>query len=258
MADARLRPHVPVLTYHSLDESGSPVSIAPGEFRRHMKELAAAGWRTMTPAQFVRGYRDGGWPARTFLLTFDDGYRSLLDHAVPIAAECAFTGTVFVATDRVGGVMTGPGEPAWTPASPQRHWDGQRGGASSGWSVASHACSHRALTFLPDAEVRRELAESRRTIEDRIGAPAATFAYPYGAVSPAVERSAAEHYDAAFGTTLARATVTGGTSHVARIDAYYLRRLPIGALDGTLLQLYLALRRAGRAMRARSVVNSEG
>jgi peptidoglycan/xylan/chitin deacetylase (PgdA/CDA1 family) len=243
------RPFVPVLTYHSIDGSDSPVSIAPAEFRRHMQALAAGGWRAIAMDAFIRGHGEGHWPARTFVLTFDDGYANVVEHALPAARECGFHGTVFVAVDRVGGTMAGPDDPAWTPRSPLLDWSGLRALASEGWNIASHGCSHRRLTHLTAAEIDRELSVSKQTIQDRIGAPVTALAYPYGVVTPAIERAAAAHYDAAFGTTLAFATAASRMTHVERIDAYYLRGRAVESLDGAVMKGYLVLRRAGRAAR---------
>lgn len=240
---------IPVLTYHSIDDSGSPVSIAPSEFRRHMYALASGGWQTIDMDAFVRGHRDRGWPERTFLLTFDDGYGNLMESALPVARECKFHATVFVAVDRVGGTMAGPSEPSWTPASPLLDWAGLRALAAAGWSIASHACSHRRLPSLAPADVTEELTRSKATIEDRIGAAVTAIAYPYGAASDAVERLTAAHYAAGFGTTLAFATASSRATHFERIDAYYLEGRAVEALDGVSLRSYLALRRAGRALR---------
>lgn len=244
------RPFIPVLTYHSIDGSGSPVSIAPAELRRHMQSLAAAGWRTIAMDAFVRGHREGGWPSRSFVLTFDDGYVNLVEHALPAARECGFHGTVFVAVDRVGGTMAGPDEPSWTPASPLLDWNGLRDLAKAGWSIASHGCSHRRLPALASADVAGELTRSKATIEDRIGSAVTTLAYPYGAVSPDVERAAAGHYAAAFGTTLGYASTASRATAFERIDAYYLKGRAVDGLDGAWLRSYLALRRAGRAVRS--------
>ncbi len=249
MRDDGLCRDVPVLTYHSIDDSGSPVSIAPREFRRQMEMLASAGWRTIGVDAFVRGRRAGGWPPRTFLLTFDDGYRNLIEEALPVTAACGFAGVVFVATDRVGGTMRAPGEPSWTPASPILDWGGLRAVAAAGWSVASHAQTHRRLTALATDDVAAELTASKRRIEDEIGAPVTTLAYPYGAASAGIERIAGEHFAAAFGTTLAMASVDSRLTHVERVDAYYLRGRDVARLDGTALRIYLAIRRVGRALR---------
>ena len=250
MSDPGARPHIPVLTYHSIDETGSPVSMTAREFRRQMRSLASAGWRTVTLSRFMRGHAEGRWPARTFLLTFDDGYRNFLEHALPVAADCSFQGTVFVSTERVGGVMTGPGQPSWTPAGPLLDWNGLKTVASAGWSIASHGCTHRALPGVASVDASAELARSKGTIEEKLGLAVTAFAYPYGAVSRTIEHLASEHYEAAFGTRLARVTPGSRATNFERIDAYYLQRLPVDRLDSTLAQLYLAVRRAGRAMRA--------
>ena len=251
------RPLIPVLTYHSIDGSGSPVSIAPAEFRRHMHALAAAGWRTIGMDAFVHGHRDGGWPPRSFVLTFDDGYVNLVDHALPAARDCGFHGTVFVAVDRAGGTMAGPGEPSWTPTAPLLDWIGLRDLAGAGWSIASHGCSHRRLPALARGDVADELTRSKATIEDRIGAAVTALAYPYGAVTAEVERAAAEHYAAAFGTTLGYATPSSRATAFERIDAYYLQGRAVDQLDGVQLRSYLALRRAGRALRSLAGAPSE-
>lgn len=248
MAD--LRRAVPVLTYHSIDGSGSPVSVAAPEFARQMQALAGGGWTSLPLDAFMQGLRGAGWPARTFLLTFDDGYRNLLDEALPVTSALGFTGIVFVATDRVGARMSGDGGPAWTPDSPLLDWDGLRDVASAGWTIGSHARSHRALPSLPADDVARELTGAKAAIEHKIGAPVTSFAYPYGASSAAVERIAADHYDACFGTTLAWVTPASRRARLERLDACYLRGMPIGELDGAPLGAYLALRRAGRAVRA--------
>jgi peptidoglycan/xylan/chitin deacetylase (PgdA/CDA1 family) len=253
MSDPGARPCIPVLTYHSIDDTGSPVSMTAREFRRQMQSLAAAGWRTVTVSEFLAGHAEGRWPARAFLLTFDDGYRNVLEHALPVAAGCSFQGTVFVSTERVGGVMAGPGQPSWTPAGPLLDWTGLKTLASEGWSIASHGCTHRALPGVSNADATVELARSKETIEEELGVAVTAFAYPYGAVSQSVERLAAEHYEAAFGTRLARVTPASRATNFERIDAYYLKRLPVDRLDSTLARMYLAVRRAGRAMRANSL-----
>src|SRR5262249_31582613 len=122
--------------------------------------------------------------------------------------------------------------------------------AAAGWSIASHAATHRRLTELAPADVARELTASKTRIEDEIGAAAETIAYPYGAASPEVERIAGELYAIAFGTALGYATPSSRRTDVERIDAYYLQGRALTALDGAVMRGYLSLRRAGRALRA--------
>jgi len=52
--------------------------------------------------------------------------------------------------------------------------------AAAGWEIGSHTCSHPHLSTLGDEDLRRELQTSRAVIEDRLGIPCHTLAYPYG------------------------------------------------------------------------------
>ncbi len=59
-------------------------------------------------------------------------------------------------------------------------WDELRAHAERGVDIGSHGVSHAHLTRLSDAELRRELADSKQEIEDELGGPCTDFAYPYG------------------------------------------------------------------------------
>ena len=50
-----------------------------------------------------------------------------------------------------------------------------------GMEIGSHTLTHRLLTGRPRAEVRHELSESKRRLEDILGAPVTAFSYPQGA-----------------------------------------------------------------------------
>src|SRR5205809_5169357 len=85
---------LPVLCYHRI---GGPLElgvtrVGRSVFPRQMTALARAGWRTLSLDEFadVRTTHDA---RRTFLLTFDDGYASLAEHAYPILADLGFTAT---------------------------------------------------------------------------------------------------------------------------------------------------------------------
>ena len=89
-----------------------------------------------------------------------------------------------------------------------------------GVTFQSHACSHRVLPRLPEQEIDREMAASRRWLQDHLGVTAAAIAYPNGDHSPAVQRHAAANgYEFAF------TTATGCVDPTA--DRFTLRRINI-------------------------------
>ena len=68
-----------ILTYHSIDDSGSVISVSPAQFRRHMQILTEKRIRVVP-------LRDVQATPGAVALTFDDGYRNLVEHAAPVLA----------------------------------------------------------------------------------------------------------------------------------------------------------------------------
>jgi peptidoglycan/xylan/chitin deacetylase (PgdA/CDA1 family) len=63
---------------------------------------------------------------------------------------------------------------------PMLSWDETRALARDGLSIGGHTVSHPSLTAVGPAEARAEVVECRKRLEDEIGKPVATFAYPFG------------------------------------------------------------------------------
>ena len=100
-------------------------------------------------------------------ITFDDAQRSNFEVAFPLFAEAGMTATVFVV-------------PAWVGRTGYCTWSQLRELQAGGWSIQSHTQTHPFLSTLDEVAVMRELADSRREIEDNLGAPVMTLALPNG------------------------------------------------------------------------------
>ncbi|MEJ7892336.1 MAG: polysaccharide deacetylase family protein [Solirubrobacteraceae bacterium] len=123
----------------------------------------------------VRG--DGALPARAALVTFDDGYRSALEHALPVLREHACPAVLFVPTAYVAGTNTfDPDE----PVEPICDWPALNALAQAGVAVQSHGVSHRTFSSLTSGERREELARSKAVLEEQVRRPVDLFAFPYG------------------------------------------------------------------------------
>src|SRR6266550_3511092 len=84
-----MRRQPPVLCYHRI---GGPLELGVTRvgrslFTRQMTALAQAGWKTLTLEQYAACRRADVPTWKVFLLTFDDGYASLGQHAYPILAR---------------------------------------------------------------------------------------------------------------------------------------------------------------------------
>jgi peptidoglycan/xylan/chitin deacetylase (PgdA/CDA1 family) len=187
-------PDVLVLCYHAVGERWpSPLAITPGQLERQLRSLVRRGYRGATFTTAVTAPP----AARTLAVTFDDGFRSVLVQALPVLERLALPATVFVPTDFVGrdGPMSWPGIEHWI-GTPYEHelvpmsWDELRTLADAGWEIGSHTCSHARLSLLDDAQLARELSESRTTCEERLGS-CRSLAVPYGDRDPRVPAAAA-------------------------------------------------------------------
>lgn len=104
----QLRPYrdaVPVITYHDVSEnaSGSRYTVSAVAFARQMAMLRAAGFTSITAAQFERfAAGTGELPEKPILITFDDGPSSAWRVADPILAHYGMNAVMSVITAEIG------------------------------------------------------------------------------------------------------------------------------------------------------------
>lgn len=182
-----------VLAYHAIDRVDDPLDgrhrVDPVRFQEQITALLANGF-TFIDADRLIAHLDDGAPLadRSVLLTFDDGYDSLIRHAAPLLARLGIPAVVCVVTSHLGGHNTWAEAPAAglplldVPQLLTLH--------RAGWEIASHSDSHPRLTALPVAELVDELCVSRaRLVSAGLPAPR-LVAYPYGAHDLTVRRFA--------------------------------------------------------------------
>ncbi len=171
----------------------------PKRFFAYVDRLRDRGWEFVDEARFLESLRntpDLG-DSKELLLTFDDGYGSLVDIAHGLR-ERNVSMHVFVLTDFVGK------DNAWDlqlgrPAERHMSWDELRELMAAGHSIGSHGCSHSDLTTLSTEQIERELKDSMAAIDANLSVRARTFSYPFGRYNDAIKIAVREAgYDAAF------------------------------------------------------------
>jgi peptidoglycan/xylan/chitin deacetylase (PgdA/CDA1 family) len=241
------------LTWHAIDRRQSVISITPDQFRWQMVTLAEHGLRGISLEQaFEQRALTGRFPEDCVVLTFDDGYQSILDEAFPVMQELGFGGTIFVITGMVG---LGAGQVRSKNPFVDRDlmgWSELAELAGGGLEIASHSVSHPDLTCLDPQSLENELRESREMLEQKLQRSVASFAYPFGGFNPTVCKAVSAHYRLACTTQLGRQSAAGDALLIRRADIYFLRRrslfrrLIAGRLDG-----YLQVRQQLRDVKTR-------
>lgn len=182
-----------VLCYHGISETWpDDTAVAPAELEGELTHLVSRGYRgaTFSEALTAPPHR------RTLVATFDDANRSVLELAAPVLERLGLPGTVFVPTDYPGSgqPMAWAGLDHWLGTDHERElecmsWEEIRGLAGRGWEMGSHTCSHPRLATLSDDDLRRELADSKKVLEEQLERPCTSIAYPYSNVDERVMRA---------------------------------------------------------------------
>ena len=190
-------------------------------FAAQMRWLAVARYTPLTMASLVATWRDQrALPRRPVVITFDDGFRDCMDHAVPILREHGFSAVFFLVAGLMGRTSR------WMLRTsgiefPLMDWASARTLESQGIECAAHSMTHPALADQPASVSRAELVECRQVLEDRLGREVRHLAYPFGSVSPGVRALAAEAgYVAACTTEKGLATEGDHRLSLPRVPVY--------------------------------------
>lgn len=234
-----------ILTYHSIDPSGSPLSIPPEVFARQMSWLARSGPPVVAIEELLRLPEHGDAVA----LTFDDGFDNFATDAWPWLRDLGLPAVLYAVTDLVGGRNTW-GQASGMPSLPLLDWNALGRLAEAGLQIGSHTRSHSRLPELDTALLEDELVGSSDRIGKEIGVRPRTFAYPYGLLDARVADRVRALYHSSCTTEL-RCLGRADRQHaLPRIDTYYLRRAgQLEAWGTTRFRLRLRLRAGARRLR---------
>jgi peptidoglycan/xylan/chitin deacetylase (PgdA/CDA1 family) len=209
-----------ILTYHSVDETGSVISIGERSFRRHVAWLAASHVRVVSLEEIMTVPPDDDAVA----ITFDDGLASFGRVAAPLLLTHGLPVTLFVVTDAVGSsnVWRGRQDPG-IPVQPLLDWEQLGALHEAGVRLGAHTCTHPKLPTLGGDALEREIVASQQRLSRELGVDANTFAYPYGAVSAAARDVVARTFQFGCTTRLAALASEEDPAMLPRLDSYYLR-----------------------------------
>jgi peptidoglycan/xylan/chitin deacetylase (PgdA/CDA1 family) len=161
-----------------------------------------------------------------------------------------FKATVFLTTGYCGKTNHWPTQISGIPLMPMVRWDQIKEMAQAVFDVQAHTRTHPALTQLSSETARKELAECKLDIEERLGKKVRFFAYPYGKFNNGIYELAREYFDAACSTNLGFAYLDSDRHLLERIDMYYFSGMFSSSVFGSpFCRPYLQLRQLIRNAR---------
>jgi peptidoglycan/xylan/chitin deacetylase (PgdA/CDA1 family) len=229
-------PRIPILMYHrvsDVDESERHpyyrTATAPKVFEKHMRFLYEHDYKPITLTDAERRLREEtSAREREVVITFDDGFQDFYTDAFPVLRKYGFSATMFLPTayiDHDSRKFKGVNCMTWSQIR-----ELQRAGIQFG----SHTVTHPQLKNLAPKEIEEEIRCSKQRIEEELGSPVTSFAYPY----------AFPETDSAFrqqlGELLEKTGYENGVSTIVGTadragGRFFMKRLPVNSCDDVAL-----------------------
>lgn len=197
---------LPILMYHSISDDQEPgvapyyrTCTSPARFSEHLSLLKNLGYHGVTlsaglawlqndgdsgvaghASRATRNLQPATSSSHPVAITFDDGFRDFYISAFPVLKEHGFSATMYLPTAFIndhGTHHTNP--PAVFKGREFLNWNQVHELHSAGVEFGSHTVNHPRLVDLDWPEVESEIRNSKSEIENQIGAPVRSFAYPF-------------------------------------------------------------------------------
>lgn len=193
-------------------------------FVGYLELLSRSDWSVIDLGAFLEGLENpDSLPPRSVLITFDDGYRSMLEVAEPLLGRFGYPAVVFVPTDFVGG--TNRFDRGNEPEERICDWEDLRALQNRGISIQSHGVSHRPFSELGIEALAQEALRSKRLLDDHLGRPAETLAFPFGDGGRDPRRTGEVLRNAGYRAAF---LFRGGPTGLPATDPFRLPRFPVG------------------------------
>jgi len=216
---------IPVLMYHKVNPDrhagGLGLRVKPKDFDWEMHYLRENGFHTVSLGDVLDHYQKGKkLPNKPIVITFDDGYQDNYIYAYPILKKYNFTATVFVVAGTIGKSNIFDSKTKSQPVNKMLTWQEIKALDAAGFTIGSHTVDHPILTDIPMDQVKLELIDSKKILEQGLGKKIDYFCYPHGRYNNEIAKLVQESgYRAA--TTTRQGLVT------AEANPYLLNRIRV-------------------------------
>lgn len=215
---------VPILMYHSVDtvtESRNKLKITVQTFRKQMQFLKAHKYNILPLNKLVLLIKEKKIiPKNTVVITFDDGMENNFIFAYPVIKEFKIPVTIFLIVDEIGKFER------LTLTQIKEMQD------SGLVNFGSHSLGPEPLVNIKsDEEIKRQIFDSRKILEDKLGVKVNLFSYPEGFFNDKIKKMVIDA-----GYIGAVATIPG--LGFANDDIFVLKRLRISESAKNMVNFY--------------------
>jgi peptidoglycan/xylan/chitin deacetylase (PgdA/CDA1 family) len=219
--------------------------VSPEVFEAQIRYLYEKGWHSYTMSEAI--VQKEFLPAKSVVITFDDGYRDNLINALPILKKYGFKATIYLVNDRHdrdwSGYRKAKNEGAGLKDEPKLSDDEVRELLDSGLiEIGGHTYTHANLSKLDAMSTHYEICKSKENLEELFGIDITSFAYPFG-----IYLQSDKQVVEACGYTHAL-TTKAGIANLKVCDAYEIPRITVSGKD-TLFVFKLKIKTGKRGVK---------
>lgn len=219
---------IPVLMYHAvvpdtaIRPSINPVHISCSAFEQQMAWLHRSGYSTLSIDEMTGSLNRRTAPGKKVVLTFDDGYYSLLHTVTPILTKYTFTASLFLTTGAVGqeSYKAMPHfEASYPPDDRPLTWSELKTMQAAGWDIQAHGRRHLVHNRISSEELVAEMQGAQDDIRTHLDKEAAYYSFPYGSYNTACLRQLSRlNYKGGFSVHQGKAAARSDSRRWPRIE----------------------------------------
>lgn len=180
-----------IIQYHHVDDDTPPVtSVTAQQFSEHMQYLMDNDFNVWPLPKIIHALKNKQpLPNKVIAITFDDGYKSVLENAVPLLRKHDFPYTIFINTNLIGH------------SQEFMSWKQLQQLKQEGATIANHTTAHSHLVRQRDDEsylqwrkrIEEEITQAETVIKRKLGTSPGLLAYPYGEYNSTIKHIARTH-----------------------------------------------------------------
>ena len=163
---------IPVLMYHQIRHNATALDrVTPTSFSQQMDFLHKNGFSTITLNdydQWRRGRKE--IPMRPVIITFDDGWRSVYEEALPVMKKYGFKGTENIIIAYMNRSKGGDS---------YMHEDMLHELRREGWDLQSHGLTHVDMLQFNEERFTDQLRESKTVLRETFNISVFSFIFPF-------------------------------------------------------------------------------
>ena len=190
--------NIPIFSYHSIGDDKCPLSTDAKDFEKHLIYLKKNNYKSIFFDEVSSSNK------RSFIMTFDDGYKDLISNCLPLLKKYNFKGTCFLVSDKIGKINDWDEENKNIQTKRIMDKSDIHIWIKNGMKIGSHSKNHKKLTKINHHELAEEISSSKVDLEKLIGEEIVSFCYPYGKFNLDVINEVKKNYSYALTTLRSR------------------------------------------------------